>query len=74
MTRRVIPYPGEDGCVIAEAPSLPGCVSQGTTRAEALTNIGEAVALHLEVLRERGEPVPDDNVEMIEVAVGASCQ
>lgn len=68
MTRRVILYPGEDGYVIAEVPSLPGCISQGTTRDEALTNIREAIALHVEVLRERGEPVPDDNVEMVEVA------
>jgi predicted RNase H-like HicB family nuclease len=68
MTRRVILYPGEDGYVVAEVPSLPGCVSQGKTRDEALANIQEAIALHLEVLQERGEPVPDDQVEMVEVA------
>lgn len=68
MTRRVILYPGEDGYMIAEVPSLSGCISQGKTRDEALTNIREAIALHVEVLRERGEPVPDDHVEMVEVA------
>ena len=68
MTRRVILYPGEDGYVVAEVPSLPGCISQGKTRDEALANIQEAIALHLEVLQERGEPVPDDQVEMVEVA------
>ena len=68
MTRRVILYPGEDGYMVAEVPSLPGCVSQGKTRDEALANIREAIALHVEVLRERGEPVPDDHVEMVEVA------
>jgi predicted RNase H-like HicB family nuclease len=68
MTRRVILYPGEDGYVVAEVPSLPGCISQGKTRDEALANIQEAIALHLEVLQERGEPVPDDRVEMVEVA------
>ena len=68
MTRRVILYPGEDGYVVAEVPSLPGCVSQGKTRDEALANIQEAIALHVEVLQERGEPVPDDKVEMVEVA------
>lgn len=68
MTRRVILYPGEDGYVVAEVPSLPGCVSQGKTRDEALTNIREAIALHVEVLQERGEPVPDDRVEVVEVA------
>jgi predicted RNase H-like HicB family nuclease len=68
MTRRVILYPGDDGYMIAEVPSLPGCISQGKTRDEALANIQEAIALHIEVLQERGEPVPDDRVEMVEVA------
>ena len=60
MKRRVLLYPGEDGYTVAEVPSLPGCISQGRTRDEALANIQEAIALHEEVLRERGEPVPDD--------------
>jgi predicted RNase H-like HicB family nuclease len=68
MTRRVLLLPGEDGYVIAEVPSLPGCVSQGETREEALANIKEAISLHEEVLRERGEPIPDDQVELVEVA------
>ena len=68
MKRRVILYPGDDGYVVAEVPSLPGCVSQGQTREEALANIQEAIALHEEVLRERGEPVPEDKVEIVEVA------
>ena len=68
MKRRVLLYPGEDGYTVAEVPSLPGCISQGRTRDEALANIQEAIGLHEEVLRERGEPVPDDNVEVVEVA------
>jgi len=68
MTRRVLLYPGEDGFVVAEVPSLPGCVSQGKTREEALENVREAISLHEEVLRERGEPLPEDNVELVEVA------
>lgn len=68
MTRRVLLYPGEDGNVVAEVPSLPGCVSQGKTRDEALVNVREAISLHEEVLRERGEPIPEDNVELVEVA------
>lgn len=68
MTRRAILYPGEDGYVVAEVPSLPGCISQGKTRAEALANIREAIALHEEVLQARGEPLPDDQVELVEVA------
>lgn len=68
MTRQVLLYPGEDGYVVAEVPSLPGCVSQGKDREEALVNVREAIALHEDVLRERGEPVPDDHVELVEVA------
>jgi predicted RNase H-like HicB family nuclease len=68
MTRQVLLYPGEDGYVVAEVPSLPGCVSQGRSRNEALANVREAISLHEEVLRERGEPVSDDRVEIVEVA------
>lgn len=68
MTRRVLLYPGEDGFVVAEAPSLPGCISQGRTREEALENVREAISLHEEVWRERGEPLPEDRVELVEVA------
>ena len=68
MSRRVLLYPGEDGYTVAEVPSLPGCVSQGATRDEALANIREAILLHEEVLRERGEIIPGDNVELVEVA------
>jgi predicted RNase H-like HicB family nuclease len=68
MSRRVLLYPGEDGYTVAEVPSLPGCVSQGATRDEALENIREAISLHEEVLRDRGEIIPEDNVELVEVA------
>jgi predicted RNase H-like HicB family nuclease len=68
MIRRVVLYPGDDGYLVAEVPSLPGCISQGRTREEALANVREAISLHEDVLRERGEPVPDDQVEIIEVA------
>ena len=73
MNRRVLLYPGEDGYTVAEVPSLPGCVSQGPTRDEALANIREAISLHEEVLRERGEAIPEDNVELVEVAACPDC-
>lgn len=63
--RKVLLYPGEDGYFVVEVPSLPGCISQGKTREEALTNIEEAIALYIEVLRDRGEPIPDDTVEVV---------
>ena len=40
---------GENGWIVAECPSIPGCVSQGKTEEEALENIKEAIALCLEV-------------------------
>jgi predicted RNase H-like HicB family nuclease len=63
--RKVLMYPGEDGYFVVEVPSLPGCISQGKTREEALANIEEAMTLYVEVLQERGEPVPDDKVEVV---------
>jgi predicted RNase H-like HicB family nuclease len=62
--RQVILYPGEDGYWVAECPSLPGCISQGATKAEAIANIKEAIDLYIGVLQERGEPVPDDTLEV----------
>jgi len=41
--RKVILYPGEDGYWVVECPSLPGCISQGKTKAEATANIREAI-------------------------------
>ncbi|KJU86978.1 Uncharacterized protein family UPF0150 domain protein [Candidatus Magnetobacterium bavaricum] len=48
---KVIIYPGQDGYWVAECPSLPGCISQGQTRQDAIENIREAIALYIEVLR-----------------------
>ncbi len=47
----------EDGVWVVECPSIPGCVSQGQTREEALKSIEEAIALCLEVRAERGLPL-----------------
>jgi len=41
--RAAVLYHGEDGYWVAEVPSLPGCVSQGRTRAEAIANVREAI-------------------------------
>jgi predicted RNase H-like HicB family nuclease len=57
-----------DGGYVVRVPALPGCVSQGDTREEAIRNIREAIELYLEVLREKGEPIPTDaGTEFIEV-------
>ncbi|MFO1429386.1 MAG: type II toxin-antitoxin system HicB family antitoxin [Candidatus Competibacteraceae bacterium] len=57
----------EDGAWVVECPSIPGCVSQGPTRQEALTNIKEAIQLCLEVRAERGLPltVETQQVEVV---------
>lgn len=51
--------PQEEGGFTVEVPDLPGCISEGDTLEEAEKNIQEAVALYLEVLEERGIPLPE---------------
>lgn len=65
--RKVIIYPGEDGFWVVECPSLPGCISQGRTKEEALANIREAIDLYIETLEEQGRQIPKDQVEVIAV-------
>ena len=57
--RQVVIYPGEDGYWVAECPSLPGCVSQGETSQDAITNIKDAIDLYISVLEDDGLPVPE---------------
>jgi predicted RNase H-like HicB family nuclease len=59
--------PGEDGYIVAECPSLPGCVSQGKTNEEALENIKEAIEGILEARREMNRPVPPPEIRFVEV-------
>jgi predicted RNase H-like HicB family nuclease len=63
--RTALIYLGEDGYYVAEVPSLPGCISQGKTRQEAILNIEEAISLYIEVLEDRGEIVPNDKIEAV---------
>ena len=67
MKLKIILEPSEEGGYTVYAPSLPGCISQGDTRDEALSNIREAIKLYL-------EPVEDDyayreDVEVVELAL-----
>jgi predicted RNase H-like HicB family nuclease len=55
---RVLVEQDEDGVFVAECPALPGCISQGSTRDEAVANIKDAIAGYLESLRKHHEPVP----------------
>lgn len=60
---------GEDGYIVASCPAMPGCHSQGETREEALANIKEAIEGFIESMREKGEAIPTQVVEEIEVSV-----
>ena len=65
MKYRVLIEQDEDGAFVAEVPSLPGCISQGSTRDEALAGIREAIALYVASLEEHGDPVPPPITEEI---------
>lgn len=67
--RSVILHPGEDGYWVTECPSLPGCVSQGKTKAEAINNIKEAIDGWIETAQAHGQPVPDEGFETQVVCV-----
>ena len=67
--RQVIICPGEDGYWIAECPSLPGCVSQGKTKEEAIANIKEAIRGYVAALEADKLPVPEERFEALVVAV-----
>jgi predicted RNase H-like HicB family nuclease len=56
---RVVIEPDEDGVFVAECPVLPGCISQGKTRDEALANIKDAMTGYLASLKKHGELVRD---------------
>lgn len=67
--RQVVIAPGEDGCWVAECPSLPGCVSEGLTREEAIANIKEAIEGYVAALKDDGLPVPEEHFGTLLVAV-----
>ena len=67
--RQIILFPGEDNFWVAECPSLPGCVSQGQTREEAIQNIREAIQGYIASLEEDGLQVPEEHFQAILVAV-----
>ena len=68
MRFRIVIEQDEDRMFIAECPSLPGCISQGKTRVEAIKNIKEAIEGYLESLEKHKEAIPPTiNEEIIEV-------
>jgi predicted RNase H-like HicB family nuclease len=62
--RQAVIYPGEDGYWVAEVPSLPGCLSQGASREEAIRNIREAIDAWVEAMKSMDEPVPEETFDV----------
>ena len=70
MKYRVLINQDEDGVYVAECPSLPGCISQGVSRADALANIQDAMKGYLESLEKHQEPIPSSiQEEIVEVII-----
>ncbi|MGD0518184.1 MAG: type II toxin-antitoxin system HicB family antitoxin [Thermoguttaceae bacterium] len=67
--REVILYRGEDNYWVAECPSLPGCVSQGVSREDAIKNIKEAIEGYILALHDDGLPIPEERFEAMIIAV-----
>jgi predicted RNase H-like HicB family nuclease len=67
--RQVVVYPGEDGYWVVECPSLPGCISQGKTKEEAIANIKEAIQVHIGALKDDHLPIPEERFEALLVAI-----
>jgi len=67
--RQIVVYPGEDGRWVAECPSLPGCVSQGKTKEEAIENAKEAIQGYIAALKDDNLIVPEDRFDALLVAV-----
>ncbi|MCD6594730.1 type II toxin-antitoxin system HicB family antitoxin [bacterium] len=68
MHYRILIEQDEDGVFIAECPTLPGCISQGKTRGEAIENISDAIKGYLESLKKHGEAIPAPiTEELVEV-------
>ena len=61
--------PAEEGGYIVSCPALPGCVSQGETREEALAMIKDAIEGYIASLKKHGEPVPSGVGEAVQVEV-----
>lgn len=67
--RQVVITKGEDGYWVAECPSLPGCLSQGRTKEDAIANIKEAIEGYAAALQDDGRPVPEEHFDTMLVAV-----
>jgi antitoxin HicB len=70
MKYRILIEQDEDNMYVAEVPSLPGCVSQGKTRTEAIENAKDAIQGYIESLKKHNESIPPSIFEeIVEIAV-----
>jgi antitoxin HicB len=70
MRFRIMIEQDEDGVFVAECPTLPGCISQGKTRQEAIQNIQDAMQGYVASLQKHHEPIPPAiTEEFVEVAI-----
>ena len=68
MKYRIVIEQDEDGMYIAECPNLPGCLSEGRTRAEAVKNITDAIEGYFASLKKHDEPIPPSiEEEVVEI-------
>ena len=67
--RQVVVCSSEDSHWVVECPSLPGCISQGKNRAEALENVKEAIQAYIAALEEDNLEIPEDHFEPLLVAL-----
>ncbi len=65
MKYRVLIEQDEEGVYVATVPSLPGCITQGANRKEALANAREAIQAYIESLEKHGEPIPPPITEEV---------
>ena len=66
---RILIEQDKDGIFVSECPSLPGCISQGKTRVEAVNNIKDAIKGYLESLEKHQEPIPPSiDEEVVEIS------
>lgn len=68
-TYRIVLIAEADGGYSVLVPSLPGCFTQGDTKEQAIAMAKEAIELHLESMREHGEPIPNSDIEIVDVQV-----
>ena len=70
MKFRILVRQDEDGMFVSEVPELPGCISQGRTRNDAISNTKDAISGYIASLKKHGEPIPPSiEEETVEIPV-----